>query len=59
MVNWGEKPKRRLVIQAETEEEAQLLREFAAKASREGRTQKWYIMSWIAAFLAAKEADNV
>jgi hypothetical protein len=59
MVNWGEKSKRRLVIQAETEEEAQLLREFAAKAGREGRTQKWYIMSWIAAFLAAKEADNV
>ena len=59
MVNWGEKPKRRLVIQAENDEEAQLLREFAAKAKRNGRTQKWYIMSWIAAFLAAKEADNV
>lgn len=58
MVNWGEKPKRRLVIQAENQEEEQLLAEFAAKAKREGRTQKWVLMSWIAAYLAAKEAGD-
>ena len=57
MVNWGEKPKRRLVIQAENDEEAQLLREFAAKAKRNGRTQKWFILGWITAFLA-KESEK-
>lgn len=58
MVNWGEKPKRRLVIQAENETEEGILREFAAKTKREGHTQKWVLISWMAAYVAAKEAGN-
>jgi hypothetical protein len=58
MVNWGEKSKKRLVIQAENETEARLLAEFASLARREGRTAKWLIMGWVAAFVAAKEANH-
>jgi len=57
-MNWGEKPKRRIVVQAESETEEKMLNDFAGKVARLGRTQKWYIMSWIAAFLAAKESEE-
>lgn len=58
MTNWGEKPKRRLVIQAESEDEARLLAAFASLARREAGSAKFLLMGWIAAFVAAKEADK-
>jgi hypothetical protein len=57
-MNWGEKPKPRIVIQAENEHEAAILREFQSIAKREAGTVKFVLMGWIAAYVAAKEAGN-
>lgn len=56
MVAWGEAKKRRLVVEAETEDEAAILRDFKAKAKRDGRTIHWLIFSWMAAYLIRKES---